>query len=273
VAEDFAADEVAILDFRYSRDPRLTWFFDHHVSAFQLQGERGHFERNRRPGWFHDPAVKSCARLVAEATAHTYGFDPSPFADLLRWADLIDSASFDSPEAAVTLEVPALRVMTFVENNRDPRLAAAFIEDLAREPLDRLSQARYVREVVEPVLERHRDDIDLLGRRCRVRDGVVEFEVLDGPGRAYNKFIPYYHHPAARYVVGLVSGPDDRLRLTVGYNPWLPAEQREHDIASLCENFDGGGHPFVGGASFAPGERDRARQAKAWVTSVLRGAA
>ena len=41
---DFDADDSAIVDFRYSTHPRLGWFFDHHVSAFQLPGQREHFE-------------------------------------------------------------------------------------------------------------------------------------------------------------------------------------------------------------------------------------
>jgi hypothetical protein len=209
---------------------------------------------------------------VANATAATYGFDISPFHELLRWADLIDSASFDSPRAAVELTEPALVVMTFAENNRDPGLVQAFIDDLAQTSLETLSGARYVRDVVDPVLDRHRTDIDLIAQRCVSSDGIVEFELLDQPARAYNKFIPYYHHPSARYVVGLVTGPDGRIRLNVGYNPWLPGEQREHDIAALCEQFDGGGHPYVGGASFGPDEHERAREARDYVTAVLRGA-
>ncbi len=271
--QDFDADEVAVLDFRYTPDPRLTWFFDHHVSSFQLAGEREHFERNRRPTLFYDPSVKSCARLVAQSLHRTHGFDVSAFKDLLLWADLIDSAAFDSPQAAIELSEPALRIMTFVENNREPDQVRTFITDLGHVPLERLAGASYVRQVVDPIVDRHRSDIALLGERCRARAGIVEFELLDQPGRAYNKFIPYYHHPSARYVVGLLTGPDGRIRLTVGYNPWLPKDQREHDVAALCERFAGGGHPYVGGATFAPDDAERARQARDFVSAVLRGAA
>src|SRR6476469_8181340 len=39
----FDGDENACVDFRYSQDPRLTWWFDHHASAFQLPGDEDHF--------------------------------------------------------------------------------------------------------------------------------------------------------------------------------------------------------------------------------------
>ncbi len=38
-ADWFDGDENACVDFRYSQDPRLTWWFDHHASAFQLPGD------------------------------------------------------------------------------------------------------------------------------------------------------------------------------------------------------------------------------------------
>ena len=42
-ADCFDGDENACVDFRYSQDPRLTWWFDHHASAFQLPGDEDHF--------------------------------------------------------------------------------------------------------------------------------------------------------------------------------------------------------------------------------------
>src|SRR5207244_4003864 len=35
----FTGDENAIVDFRYSQSPKLTWWFDHHQSAFQQPGD------------------------------------------------------------------------------------------------------------------------------------------------------------------------------------------------------------------------------------------
>src|SRR6516165_6640896 len=39
-------DENAIVDFRYSQSPKLTWWFDHHRSAFQQPGDEEHFRRD-----------------------------------------------------------------------------------------------------------------------------------------------------------------------------------------------------------------------------------
>lgn len=269
---DFDADEVAVVDFRYTRRPGLTWFFDHHRSAFQLHGERAHFDAFRRDGRrFHDAQAPSCAALIAQLGQTRWGFDPTPHRDLLLWANRIDSADFSGPHEVVELSDPALRLMTFVEHNRDVELQQAFVEDLLRYPIRVHAQADYVTRALAPILERHRAHIELFRRRCEVRDGVVAFNLLDQPAQAYNKFLPYYHHPRARYVVGLGLGAGGRIRLSAGFNPWLPAHEREHDLADLCERFEGGGHAFVGGASFVPGEEADAVAAHSYITSVLRG--
>ena len=46
----FDGDVNAIVDFKYSTDPRLTWWFDHHQSAFLTPEDAEHFkQRHQRP--------------------------------------------------------------------------------------------------------------------------------------------------------------------------------------------------------------------------------
>lgn len=271
VAGDFDADEVAVLDFRYTKANALVWFFDHHRSAFQLDGERDHFLGDRTGRKFHDPTAPSCTGFIAKVTKERFGFDPSPHAELLRWAEIVDSAAFPTPAMPVTLREPALRLMTFVEHNRDRDQAEQFIRDLLDTPIAQLAEADYVRRTLDPALARHREDIELLRRRCKVDGTVGHYDLLDQPPRAYNKFIPYYLHPGIRYLVGVSIGPDGRIKLSVGYNPWLPARAREFDLSSLCERFGGGGHPYVGGVSFSSDAYEAALEAKAYMVAVLRG--
>ena len=270
VDEDFAADDSAIVDFRYSTHPALGWFFDHHVSAFQLPGQRAHFEADHSGRRFHDSAAPSCTGYIADVARDRFAWDASAHTELLRWATLIDTASFPDPGMPVELEEPALQLMTFVEQNRDRTTAVRFIADLLDTPLTTLAKADYVRSVVDPALEVHRRDIELMRRRLRVERGVATYDLSDQPPRAYNKFIAYSLHPQIRYLVGVSRGPDGSHKLSVGYNPWLPAEDRTHDIAALCEQLGGGGHPYVGGATFTPDEADAARAALADTAAALR---
>src|SRR5262245_196862 len=89
-ADAFDADESACVDFRYSKNPKLTWWFDHHVSAFQPPEDRAHFEADRSGHKFYDPAARSCTKFEAGVLAEKFGFDTGRFADLIAWADVID---------------------------------------------------------------------------------------------------------------------------------------------------------------------------------------
>src|SRR6516164_7758109 len=100
----FTGDENAIVDFRYSQSPKLTWWFDHHQSAFQQPGDEAHFQADKSGKKFHDDERKSCTKFIADVAHEKFGFDPLPLKDLVYWADLIDSAKFSSPTMAVELK-------------------------------------------------------------------------------------------------------------------------------------------------------------------------
>lgn len=267
---DFAgADEAAIVDFRYSQRPQLTWYFDHHRSAFQLPGDREHFEADRSGQRFHDPAAPSCTGYLARVVHERFGFDVSSYTELIRWAEIIDSAAFASPETAVLYEQPAMQLAAWIQSATDPDAIARFIEEIQVTPLDRLAEADWIRAVVEPRLEAHRADIELIRRIGRPEGPLYTYDLLDEDPRVLSHFIPYYLAPDCTYTLGVYAHPDGDLRLSVGFNPWLDPAARTHDLAALCERHGGGGHPFVAGASFATDQRDRLRAAQAEIAAVL----
>src|SRR5687767_3388200 len=59
-------DENAILDYRFTNTPRLSWYFDHHRTAFGTEADRAAFEGRVDSGrFFFDAAYSSCTKLVA----------------------------------------------------------------------------------------------------------------------------------------------------------------------------------------------------------------
>ena len=264
-------DDNACVDFRYCADPRMNWWFDHHVSAFQPPELRAHFEADTSGQKFFEPTAPSCALFLARVLEQRFDFrlpEGSPWAELLHWADLIDAARFPSPRVAVELAEPALQIMTWLEHNRDAALTHRLIGELGRRPLAELAAEPFITGPLLPLLEEHVRHIDLIGARAR-RDGdVVFFDLADDGVSAHNKFIAYMHHPDAVYTVGVTRGPD-RCKVSVGSNPWAP-ETRTHNIAEICERFGGGGHPVVGAVSLPAAQLDRARDIAAQVVAELR---
>lgn len=265
----FDGDENACLDFRYSRDERLTWWFDHHVSAFATPEDRAHFEADRSGRKFYDPSAKSNTKFQAEVLSSRFGWDPSRFSELIYWADVIDGAQFPDARTAVALEEPALRLMTWVENNKDRSLAVRFIEELQSRSLTDIARSDWVERPLRPILERHQRHIETIRRRGVEEDGVVFFDLIDDGIDAHNKFIAYMLFPDCRYTVGLTRSAS-RVKVSVGYNPWAK-QPREHNIAAICERYGGGGHPVVGAVSLPPSEVERVRAIAREIVATLKG--
>jgi hypothetical protein len=240
-------DVNACVDFRYCQDARLNWWFDHHASAFQLAGDEAHFRADHSGQKFYDPHAKSCTKFLANSLADRFGWDISRFAELVHWAEIIDGALFPSAAMAVELREPALLLMTWVENNRERKLAERFIEDLTSRPIAEIAADPYVADALAPLLERHAKNVEVMRRLSRLDGGVAFANLIPEGVTTLNKFIVYYLHPEARYSVTLIE-TKERYKISVGSNPW-PKVPRTHDISKLCERYGGGGHPAVGAIS------------------------
>ena len=89
---EFTGDENAIVDFKYLASEKLTWWFDHHQSAFLTEEDQEHFEREESNNKFFDPGFKSCTKFLATIAQSRFGFDVEPVAELVEWADIVDGA-------------------------------------------------------------------------------------------------------------------------------------------------------------------------------------
>jgi len=264
----FDGDENAIVDFKYSSDPRLTWWFDHHQSAFLSREDEAHFRADRSGRKFHDPTYRSCTKFIVEMLRRYFQFDSSRLQELIQWADIIDGAQFESAQTAVELQEPAMKLMMVIEGVRDSEKIRSLITEFQRRTLDEIMELDWVQEVFRPLYERHLRSIEIIRRHARCSDGTVFFDISGHDLEGYNKFIPYYLFPQATYCVG-VSLSSFRAKISVGSNPWSP-HPRTQNLAALCERHGGGGHPVVGAISFAPEELEKARRIAGEIVAELR---
>ncbi len=271
----FTGDENAIVDFKYSASPRITWWFDHHLSAFLTPQDHEHFLACQRvPGCasrkFFDPSYTSCTSFLAHIASTRYEFDTAPVADLIHWADIVDGARYESPEAAVEMAEPAMKLTLIIESTQDPEFIPRLIPLLTEMPLSEVLNQPFVAPLLPPLLERHHQAIALIRSRAEERNGTIFFDITDHPLEGFNKFIPYYLHPNATYSIGL-SKSSFRTKVAVGSNPWTKADPAKMvNLAQICERYGGGGHARVGAISFSPDKEEQARAAAAEIVAELR---
>ena len=264
----FDGDENAIVDFKYSSSPKITWWFDHHESAFLTPDDAEHFEQDQSNRKFYDPGFRSCTKFLATIAEQRFGFKPQPVAELVEWADIIDGALYKDAQSAVEMKAPAMKLTMVIESAQDPEMVPRLIRLLANKPLSEILQEPSVAGVLPRLMERHQRSIELMRQRTEFKDGTIFFDVTDQDLEGYNKFVPYYLHPTSIYSVGL-SKSSFRTKVSVGSNPWAQ-DDRLVNLAKICERYGGGGHARVGAISFDVKQEDAARKAAREIVEELR---
>jgi len=256
--DQFDGDENAIVDFKYCADDRLTWWFDHHQSAFLSPEDEAHFNADRSGKKFLDTKSASCAEFIARVAKEEFDFEDNSLAELIEWAHIIDGAFYESPAQCVELRSPALKLMQVIEGEKDPAFVEKIIRMLTEKSLDEIVASEEIQAKLEPILKQHWKTADIIKERSHSERGVVSFDLVGTGIEGYNKFIPYYYHPEVTYVVSL-SQSSYRTKISVGSNPWAP-RPRTHNIAEICERYGGGGHAVVGAVSLAPDDLELGRK-------------
>ena len=265
---DFDGDENAIVDFKYSSSPKITWWFDHHESAFLSPADAAHFEHDQSNRKFYDPSFKSCTSFIAMIAEQRFGFNPAPVAELVQWTDIIDGALYKDAKSAVEMKEPAMQLTMVIESTQDAAFVPKLIPLLATKPLAEVVHSPLIASLLPPLLERHRKSIEILRERIESKDRTLFFDVTDQELEGYNKFVPYYLHPESIYSVGL-SKSSFRVKVSVGSNPWASSPPVVN-LARICERYGGGGHARVGAISFNVSEHEAAKRAAQEIVAELR---
>jgi hypothetical protein len=263
----FDSDENAIVDFKYAASEKLTWWFDHHESAFLTPEDEAHFRADTSGRKFLDPTRKSCTEFIADVARDRFGFDVQPIESLVHWAHVIDGALYESPAQCVELKEPALQLMQVIEADPDDLFIEQIIRDLTTQSLEAVATGAEVQRRFQPILKQHLETLEAVRRKATCANAVVQFDLIDEGYEGFNKFIPYYLFPETTYSVALTRGPQ-RTKISVGSNPWAP-KPRTHNIAKICERYGGGGHAVVGAVSFKPEEVEKAREAVKEIVAEL----
>jgi len=264
----FDGDENVIVDFKYCSSPRLTWWFDHHQSAFLTPEDAEHFRQDRGGRKFYDPAFRSCTKFIAHIAATKFGFCAAELDEVIHWADIIDGAQYPDSKTAVEMRDPATQITMVIEGAASNDFVAGLIPDLLSRPLQEIAALPHIRQAFERLYDQHLKTIDIIRNRALLRNGVVFLDLSDQNFEGFNKFIPYYLFPESVYNVAL-SGSRERIKIAVGSNPWNPTP-KDANLASICERYGGGGHAKVAAISLPPNDLARGKEIAREIVQELR---
>ncbi len=264
----FDGDVNAIVDFKYSSNPKLTWWFDHHQSAFLTPEDARHYSLEHNEKKLYDTKFKSCTYFISTVARNQYGFCAPDLDNLVKWANIIDGAQYTDAKTAVELGAPAMKLTLVIEGSKGSDLVQKVIHWMQDTPLDEIVERPEIQEIYKPLFERHLRNLDTIRERATQEGPVVSFDLAGYEVEGYNKFIPYYLFPGSVYTVS-VTPSSFRTKISVGSNPWTP-EEPKHNLATICERYGGGGHARVGAISLKPGALTEARRVAAEIIEELK---
>jgi hypothetical protein len=252
-------DENAILDYRFVRDARLGWYFDHHRTAFGSPEDQRYFAgRQGEVPYYYDGSYSSCTQLVSDVARDQYDLVDDKLAGLTEWADKIDSASFESAEAALDYSQPVMQLARVVEHHGDSAFLAELVPELLSRPVEDVARMSKHQKRYRKIQSHAHAFAERVKQSARTLDRVVFVDLSDAEVESFGKFVTYALYPKAMYSV-LLGRFKTGARISVGYNPWSD-RKLDRDLSSICVRYGGGGHPFVGGISFPASDIPRAQR-------------
>jgi len=264
----FDGDVNVIVDFKYAPHPNLTWWFDHHQSAFLSTADAEHFRHDTSGRKLLDPSYRSCTKFISTVVRERYAFEAPDLEELVTWADIVDGALYESAKAAVEMEEPAMKLTLVIEGSKGPALVKKTICLMQKQSLAKIITDPEIQAEYQRLFLSHVRNIEVIKRTGSCERGVIYFDLVDYGIEGYNKFIPYYLFSDSAYTVS-ISTSSFRTKVSVGSNPWV-REPLRHNLATICERYGGGGHPKVGAISFPIGAISEARKAAAEIREELK---
>ncbi|HOU94647.1 MAG TPA: hypothetical protein PLU22_26530, partial [Polyangiaceae bacterium] len=189
--------------------------------------------------------------------------------DLVAWADRVDAARFDSPEAATDGTNPVMRLVAVVEHGGDAAFFSRMAPLLLARPLAEVAGSAEITERYAPLGARQDRVVERIRRVAERLGRVVLVDLTQAVTEGIGKFMTYALFPDTVYSVVVGLRRTD-VNISVGYNPWSGAA-RDADVSAICARHGGGGHAVVGAVSFARREVARARDIARSIAVELAG--
>jgi hypothetical protein len=232
---------AAVVDFLYH--PDAAFWADHHATSFLTEEVRRTYERLRSERYLlYDSASPSCAMLLWKRFGASSSDEPR-FGEMVRWADRIDAARYETVEEAVFGSSAALEINATLSFDGDPDYGKRLLRSMRTMTLGEVAELPEVRARSADIRSRTELGLREVKGTIRLTHGdIAAFEANPGRESTVNRYSAYHFFPGARYSVALVNSGEDS-KLTAMRNPWLDFEGV--DLGPIFKKYGGGGHKRV----------------------------
>lgn len=251
---------AAVVDFLYH--PSATYWWDHHGNPFRQTAWRDEYERRTSLFVQWDSDAKSCGGLILR-TLTAAGFDvPDHLRNTAAWADLIDSASYPTPEDAVIQPSLARQLALSLRVCDTAEYHTELVYALADRDLAEVVRLEPFSTMAATALDLYAAGVERMQQASKLEGNVVIY-TLDEDETLSDRMVPFFLFRDAGYSLGLLRN-EQHIKVTANANPWRPSIGV--DIGLIFARHGGGGHHDVGSVIM---ERTDAAGAEAVMRDVL----
>lgn len=257
----------AVVDFLYH--PAAFFWADHHATSFQDPNDRAALNRPSARRLYYDPNCPSCS-LLLWTNLRTELRNSARLAEMVFWANKIDSATYDSVDEAIFGGSPAMDVSLSLAVERSDQYCNLLVSSLRTKSLDEVACFPEVRAAAQSVKGQLRRGLDEVGRHIGADGDIAICDIEQPEEGIISRYSPYYFKPDAKYSAMLVRS-SNHAKVTAMRNPWLDFESVE--IGKIFEKFGGGGHRRVGSVLLQGNRVDDASMVLAQIVNAIRESA
>lgn len=232
-----------LVDFRYH--PGADFWFDHHLSAFI--GEKWQRDFANDKTHYFGPKFKSCCSLIIYHLGKQFGYQPTGrIRELVKWADMVDSASYKSAKQAIESREPGLRLALFLADDSYPLHQEEIIKRLVSEPISKIVKLPFIVKELKK-LDHETRIAKKIFKEISVPKGKIMLVDTTKTKIFVSQYMGYFLYPQINYFITVMRS-DDGYHINVGKNPWKKMKNNI-PIGEMLGKYGGGGHKGVGGVN------------------------
>ena len=248
----------AVVDYLYH--PQAKFWLDHHVTTFLDTDLQSHYESSMsdpKRTLVYDSKAPSGALLLWNHIEHHVS-DPERYADMVKWANITDSAGYESPEQAVYGDEPALRIAQTLGSSIDRDRLGSLLGLLRNQTLEEVAASPLVSVPYDSLRSKIDAGLQTLQQNLHVHsDGVATYEISTSDLETIPRFGAFLLNRDIRYLVSCVSS-DRGTKISATRNPWGPPTNAE--LGLIFRGHGGGGHHGVGSIHLPVGQESGAKR-------------
>lgn len=229
---------AGIVDFLFH--PDATLWVDHHVNPYITPEWKNIAKQSEYYIW--DSNAPACPPLV-EKFFNLPHMLHEHFKAYIHWSEIIDSASYESPQAATDLRNPYLLLAKVISLPCEDYFINKIVRCIMKSPIYEVISEPDIFHLAKLVRDEEWTVQEKLSKLIKY-DGLIAFLDQSQEDWPYQRYYPYVLYPDAKYVVGIYKTSPSFV-VSVGANPWKT--DSKIDLGELASSLGGGGHRNVAG--------------------------